>query len=69
MWCIKNALHESRFYNQVAQKKPFSTDAHKHKRFEFAFAHRKWTSEEWEKVIWTDESTFEVRKTLRQIIV
>ena len=68
-WCVRNALHESGFYNRVAQKKPFLTDAHKCKRFEFAFVHRKWTSEEWEKVIWTDESTFEVGKTSRQIIV
>ena len=45
------------------------TDAHKRKRFEFAFAHQKWTSKEWEKVIWTDESTFEVLKTLQQITV
>ena len=50
MWCVRNALHESGFYNRVAQKKPFLTDAHKRKRFEFAFAHRKWMSEEWEKV-------------------
>ena len=68
-WCIRNALHESGLYNRVAQKKPFLTNAHKRKRFEFAFAHRKWTSEEWEKVIWTNESTFEVGKTSRQIIV
>ena len=68
-WCVRNALHESGFYNRVAQKKPFLTDAHKPKRLGFAFAHRKWTSEEWEKVIWIDESTFEVRKTLRQITV
>ena len=50
-WCVKNALNDSGFYNRVAQKKPFLTDAHKSKRFEFAFVHRKWMSEEWEKVI------------------
>ena len=38
-WCVRNALYESGFYNQVAQKKPFLTDAHKRKRFEFAFVH------------------------------
>ena len=68
-WIVRNALYESGFYNQVAQKKPFLSDAHKRKRFEFAFEHQKWTSEEWKKVIWTDESTFEVGKTSRQITV
>ena len=68
-WCVRNTLHESGFYNRVAQKKPFLNDAYKCKRFEFAFVHQKWTSEEWEKVIWTDESTFEVMKTSRQITV
>ena len=34
-----------------------------------AFEHQKWTSEEWEKVIWTYESTFEVKKTSQQITV
>ena len=66
-WTIRKALHESDFYNRVAQKKPFLNDAHKRKRFEFASEHQKWTSEEWKKVIWTNESTFEVGKTLRQI--
>ena len=68
-WCGRNALHLSGFYNRVAQKKPFLSNAHKCKRFEFAFAHQKWTNEEWEKVIWTNESIFEVGKTLQQIIV
>ena len=68
-WTIRKGLHESGFYNKVAQKKPFLSDAHKRKRFEFTSMHQKWTSEEWEKVIWINESTFEVGKTLRQITV
>ena len=30
-WIVRKALDESGFYNRVAQKKPFFTDAHKHK--------------------------------------
>ena len=45
------------------------SDAHKRKRFEFASENQKWTSEMWKKVIWIDESTFGMEKTLRHFIV
>jgi hypothetical protein len=64
---VRKALHDVGFYNQVAQKKPFLSDAHRCRRLEFAIQHRKWTCEEWKKIIWTDESTFEVGKNSRQI--
>jgi predicted transcriptional regulator len=61
---VRKALHEVGFYNLVAQKKPFLSDAHRRRRLEFATQHRKWTCEEWKKIIWIEESTFEVGKNL-----
>ena len=66
---IRKALHEVGFYNRIAAKKPFLSDAHRRRRLGFASKHRNWTSEEWKNVIWTDESTFEVGKSSRQITV
>ena len=62
-------MHEVGFYKRIAKKKPFLSDAQRCKNFEFASEHQKWTSEEWKKVNWIDESTFDVEKILQQIIV
>jgi transposase len=48
---VRKALHEVGFYNRVIQKKPFLSNAHRHRRLEFATQHRKWTCEEWKKII------------------
>ena len=47
----------------LAQKKPFLRDDHRRRRLKFALQHQNWTFEEWKKVIWTDESTFEIGKS------
>ena len=39
-WTVRKALHDIGFYNRVAQKKPFFSDAHKRKGFEFASKHQ-----------------------------
>ena len=41
-----------------AAKKPLLTDAMKKKRITFAKKYKDWTSEQWKKVMWSDESTF-----------
>ena len=66
---IRIALHNVGFHNRVAAKKPFLNDAHRSRRLQFAKHHQKWTCEDWKKIIWTDELTFEVGKNLRQIKV
>ena len=45
---------------RVARKKPLLTTVHKKKRLEFARKYRNWKTEEWKKVLWSDESTFRV---------
>jgi hypothetical protein len=66
---VRKALHDISFYSRIAQKKPFLFDTHRVRNLEFAREHRTWTIEDWKKVIWTNESTFEVDKSSRQILV
>ena len=50
----------------VAQKKPYLTNAHKRRRKAWAKAHSKWTSEDWSRVLWSDEAPFEIHSTRRR---
>ena len=43
---------------RIKKKKPKLTEKHKKVRLEWAKAHESWTSDEWRKVIWSDESKF-----------
>ncbi len=53
----------------MAVKKPLLRPANILKRLEWAKAHVNWTREQWYKVLWTDESMFQVFGTHRRIIV
>lgn len=64
---IRTALHEAGFYSRVAAKKPFLSDRHIAGRLAFAKAHRSWTVDDWKRVIWSDESTFEIGKNSRRL--
>ena len=66
---IRKALHDSGIQSRIAVKKPFLTPRHMSQRLAFAQKYCRWSAEEWEQVIWTDESTFEVGKNSRQIHV
>jgi transposase len=66
---VRKALHDVGFYSHIAKKKSFLFDTHRAKRLEFVREHRKWTTENWKKVIWRDESIFEVDKSSCQILV
>ena len=56
---VRRALHKMRFQNRVAQKKPFMNAMHRKRRLDFARKYAHWTAQDWKKVIWTDESSFE----------
>lgn len=43
-----------------ARRKPYLTTTHKKKRLLWAKKYKNWTSEDWSKVMWTDESNIEV---------
>ena len=45
------ALHDVCFYNRIIQKDPFLFNTHNIRRLQFAREHRKWTIEDWKKVI------------------
>ena len=40
----------------VKQKQPFLFVKHCKEHMDFAIAHKDWTLEDWEKVIWSDET-------------
>jgi transposase len=44
--------------SHIARKKPFITESHRKKRLAWAKEYRKFTVEDWKKVLWTDEASF-----------
>lgn len=57
---IEKILHNHDYLSAVARQKPFLTQDHKAKRLEWCLERKDWTLEEWRRIIWTDESTFEL---------
>jgi transposase len=66
---VRRALRSTGYFCRVAARKPFLNDRHKAARLAFAKKYRSWTFDDWKKVIWTDESTFEIGKNSRHILV
>ncbi|MBW0525482.1 hypothetical protein O181_065197 [Austropuccinia psidii MF-1] len=46
----------------IAVKKPYLSPVHMERRLNFARQHLNWTIEQWSRVIWTDELSFELGK-------
>jgi len=51
-------LHEAEFRNRTARKKPFLTARHMKARLRFAQQHKDKPLEFWRKILWSDESKF-----------
>lgn len=66
---VRKAAHELGFNARVARKKPFLCGRHIAKRLEFAKKYKHWTVEDWRRVVWTDEASFEVGNNCRQVRV
>ena len=67
---IQHALDKHLGMNShVSAKKPFLKDSHKHKCLAWARTHRQCDLDLWKKIIWTDESSVEMRKESRQVLV
>jgi transposase len=66
---VRRALHDEGVNNRIARMKPHLLSRHIVNRRLFALEHFSWTMEDWKKVIWTDESTFELGQNSRQIRV
>ena len=54
---------------RVAVRKPFVRWQNKKKRLAWAMKHHQWTTENWKKVLWTDESKFEIFDSSRRVFV
>ena len=46
----------------IAAKKPYLKPSHRQARYAWAKEHRGWGADDWEKVVWTDESSVEIGK-------
>ena len=57
---VKRRLKESGLRAYRVRKKPLLTKKHRRRRLEFARAHRHWSADDWSKVVWSDESCFQL---------
>ncbi len=57
---VRRTFKSNGLKSAVKAKKPLLTDRHKKKRYEFAKKYRHWTFDDWSKVIWSDESKYNV---------
>lgn len=55
---IRNRIHEGGYKARVARKKPFLKRVHKRARLAFALEHENKPLSFWEKILWSDESKF-----------
>ena len=51
---------EAGLYGRIAVKKPLLRNQNNVKRLQWAKAHKDWTTELWNKILWTDESKFRI---------
>lgn len=58
---LRRYLHKNNIYGRIGVKKPFVNAANKLKRWGWAKSKKDWV-DEWENIIWSDESRFEVFK-------
>ncbi|CAK9827487.1 Transposable element Tc1 transposase [Anthophora retusa] len=66
---VKRRLLEGALRGCVAIKKPFLKPQNKTKQLWWANEHANWTISDWERVLWTDESKFEVFGNKRRVSV
>ena len=59
---IRTYIRRLGFGNRVVVRKPYLNSMHKTIKLTFAHKFVHWTVEDWYKVIWTNESSFELRK-------
>lgn len=57
---VQKRLSEAGLRGCVAVKKPLLSDANCSKRLKFAREHKNWTVNDWKKVLFSDESSFEL---------
>jgi len=55
---VQRKIHEHGFQSRIARKKPFISKTNKMKRVSWAQIHATWPIDQWKKVLWSDESKF-----------
>lgn len=55
---VRRRLRERNLFGRIAERKPFVSEKNRKARLKFAKNHLHWTSAEWSKVLWSDESKF-----------
>ena len=58
---VRRHLDDAGLYSYSAAKKPFKSEKNRKARLEFAKAHRNWTVEQWRRIVWSDESKFNLK--------
>lgn len=66
---VRNVLNASGYHGRTARKKPLISKANKTKRMNFATIHSNKPESYWNKVIWSDESKFELFSSKRKVTV
>lgn len=56
----KRVLKKMGYGFYTAKEKPLLTQKQKNNRLKFAKEHRNWTADQWRRIIWSDESKFDV---------
>lgn len=65
---VQRGLNQVGCQVRVPKKKPFLTDSHVKKRYEWALDHQEWTIDDWSKVVWSDETAVELRDNCPQFV-
>jgi len=66
---VRRELHKLNIYGRAAIAKPFISKENAHRRRHWCNEHKTWTSGNWKKVIWSDESSFTLFPTSGRVYV
>jgi len=53
---VRRAFRDAKLVARKKVKKPFLSSRHRRNRLEWAIEHKDWTDEDWQRVIWSDET-------------
>ena len=66
---VRRRLLDKEMYGRVAVRKPHLRKEHRSKRLNWATDHLQWTPEQWSRVLWSDESNFQLYLTGKRVFV
>ena len=66
---VRSRLNEAGLKGCVAVKKPLLSKKNRKARFDWARAHKDWTVSDWSRVLWSDESSFELFNPAKRVFV